>query len=39
MWRHVVAVAAAIAVTLVILQFWGNFGGAMTPFRRAQGSP
>ncbi len=32
MWRHVVAVAAAIAVTLVILQFWGNFGGAMTRF-------
>ena len=37
MWRHLVAVAAALAVTLVILNFWGNFGGAMTHFVKLRG--
>ena len=32
MWRHLVAIAAAIGITLLVLQFWGNFGGAMTNF-------
>jgi len=30
MWRHAVALAAAIVVTFVALEFWGRFGGAMT---------
>ena len=28
-WRHAVAAAAAIAITLVALEFWGDFAGAM----------
>ncbi len=38
MWRHLVAAAAAIAVTLVILNFWGNFGGVMTHFVKLRGA-
>ena len=29
MWRHAVALAVAIAMTLVALEFWGRFGGAV----------
>jgi hypothetical protein len=30
MWRHLVAITAAILVTLVALEFWGEFGTAMS---------
>lgn len=30
MWRHAVALLAAIVVTLIAFEFWGRFGAAIT---------
>ena len=29
MWRHAIAILAAVALTLVFFEFWGEFGSAM----------
>ena len=30
MWRHAVAILAALAITLLFFEFWGQFSGAMS---------